>query len=172
MLNILRSHFIHVVVSGRAKCVRCYCIDVETLMGKVKKVSSYRQRRSKEELEARKLQARTGATRYCVYGLCKSDSRNFISITAFWVSPPAFNDHCNHRLSYNLKTVVMNVFFISLIVRWRSTWRVSSNNLVHFIYHLTLTVVWRSISCRLLRLKCHLLPLVYPITSANSVIVT
>ena len=46
-------------------------------MGKVKKVSSYRQRRSKEELEARNLQARTGATRYCVYGLCKSDSRNF-----------------------------------------------------------------------------------------------
>jgi len=45
-------------------------------MGKVDVKASYRQRRSPEEIAARRLKARKGATRYCVYGTCKSDSRN------------------------------------------------------------------------------------------------
>jgi hypothetical protein len=45
-------------------------------MAKSVKIASYRQCRSKEEIVAKRLKARRGATRYCVYGTCKSDSRN------------------------------------------------------------------------------------------------
>lgn len=50
-----------------------FIIDI---MGKVRKVSSFRQRRSQEEMAIRRSVPRRGATRYCVYGNCKSDSRN------------------------------------------------------------------------------------------------
>ena len=45
-------------------------------MGKTVKVERYRPRRSQDELLLRRLKVRKGATRYCVYGICKSDSRN------------------------------------------------------------------------------------------------
>jgi len=45
-------------------------------MGKTSKIAVYRNRRSHEELVTRRLKLRRGATRYCCYGTCKSDSRN------------------------------------------------------------------------------------------------
>ena len=45
-------------------------------MGKTTKVASYRERRLKEDIVARRTHIRKGATRYCAYGTCKSDSRN------------------------------------------------------------------------------------------------
>jgi len=69
-------------------------------MGKTSKIVSYRKRRPKEEILARSLRVRKGAKRYCIYGTCKSDSRNadepeMTGVT--WIPFP--KPHLQHRTS-------------------------------------------------------------------------